>query len=53
MSEDVVLVSHDGPVAVVTLNRPQALNSFTRDMHRALWAALDRAAAGPERGAEY
>ncbi len=32
-----------GAVAVVTLNRPQALNSFTRRMHRALWAALDRA----------
>ena len=34
-----------GAVALVTLNRPQALNSFTRQMHRDLWAALDRAEA--------
>ena len=37
----------EGAVAVVTLNRPQALNSFTRRMHRALWASLDRAQADP------
>ena len=37
----------DGAVAVVTLNRPQALNSFTRRMHHALWAALDRAEGDP------
>ena len=30
-----------GAVALVTLNRPQALNSFTRQMHHDLWAALD------------
>ena len=34
-----------GNVAVVTLNRPQSLNSFTRQMHHDLWAALDRAEA--------
>ncbi|MBW8723321.1 MAG: enoyl-CoA hydratase/isomerase family protein, partial [Polaromonas sp.] len=33
--------------AVVTLNRPQALNSFTRQMHRELGAALDKAEADP------
>src|SRR3569832_2533972 len=33
---------HPGAVAVVTLNRPSSLNSFTRAMHRELWAALDR-----------
>jgi 2-(1,2-epoxy-1,2-dihydrophenyl)acetyl-CoA isomerase len=27
---------------LVTLNRPLALNSFTRPMHQELWAALDR-----------
>jgi 2-(1,2-epoxy-1,2-dihydrophenyl)acetyl-CoA isomerase len=32
-------------VALVTLNRPQALNSFTRQMHHDLWVALDRAEA--------
>ncbi|MDO9438464.1 enoyl-CoA hydratase-related protein [Hydrogenophaga sp.] len=34
-----------GAVALVTLNRPDALNSFTRQMHRDLWAALDLAEA--------
>jgi 2-(1,2-epoxy-1,2-dihydrophenyl)acetyl-CoA isomerase len=32
-------------VALLTLNRPEALNSFTRQMHHDLWAALDRAEA--------
>lgn len=41
MSEATVLHETRGSVAIVTLNRPQALNSFTRDMHRALWAVLD------------
>src|SRR4051812_29732803 len=36
-----VLYEARGAVALVTLNRPQALNSFTRQMHRELWAALD------------
>jgi 2-(1,2-epoxy-1,2-dihydrophenyl)acetyl-CoA isomerase len=40
-----VLYAIEGAVAVVTLNRPQALNSFTRRMHGELWAALDRAEA--------
>jgi 2-(1,2-epoxy-1,2-dihydrophenyl)acetyl-CoA isomerase len=42
MSEATVLHETRGSVAIVTLNRPQALNSFTRDMHRALWTILDR-----------
>ncbi len=37
-----------GAVALVTLNRPQALNSFTRQMHHDLWAALDQAEADAE-----
>ncbi len=28
-------------IALITLNRPAALNSFTKQMHRALWAAFD------------
>ena len=40
-----VLYEARGAVALVTLNRPQALNSFTRQMHRDLWAALDMAEA--------
>lgn len=37
-----VLYEEQGAVAVLTLNRPASLNSFTRSMHRALWSALDR-----------
>jgi len=40
-----VLYEAQGAVALVTLNRPQALNSFTRQMHHDLWAALDLAEA--------
>ena len=46
-SEPTVLYAEAGAVATVTLNRPQALNSFTRQMHRDLWAALDQAEANP------
>ena len=45
MTEPTVLYSARGAVALVTLNRPQALNSFTRQMHKDLWAALDQAEA--------
>ncbi len=45
VAESSVLYSEQGPVALITLNRPQALNSFTRQMHRDLWAAMDRAEA--------
>ncbi len=42
MTEKTVLYSTRGAVALITLNRPLALNSFTRQMHRELWEALDR-----------
>jgi 2-(1,2-epoxy-1,2-dihydrophenyl)acetyl-CoA isomerase len=42
MTEMTVLYSIQGAVALITLNRPQALNSFTRQMHKELWEALDR-----------
>ena len=45
MTEETVLYETRGAVALVTLNRPQSLNSFTRAMHNALWAALDRVEA--------
>jgi 2-(1,2-epoxy-1,2-dihydrophenyl)acetyl-CoA isomerase len=45
MSEPAVLYAEQGAVAIITLNRPQSLNSFTRQMHRDLWAALDQAHA--------
>jgi len=47
VAESSVLYVEQGAVAVATLNRPQALNSFTRQMHRDLWAALDRVEANP------
>mgnify|MGYP000134865471 CR=1 FL=1 len=48
MSDPTVLYEELGAVAVATLNRPQSLNSFTRQMHRDLWAALDKAEADPQ-----
>ncbi|MDB5872946.1 MAG: Unsaturated acyl-CoA hydratase [Ramlibacter sp.] len=45
MTEKSVLYETRGAVALVTLNRPQALNSFTRQMHQELWAALDQVEA--------
>jgi 2-(1,2-epoxy-1,2-dihydrophenyl)acetyl-CoA isomerase len=47
MTEPSVLFEARAAVALVTLNRPHALNSFTRPMHQALWAALDRVEADP------
>jgi 2-(1,2-epoxy-1,2-dihydrophenyl)acetyl-CoA isomerase len=44
---ETVLYEVRGAVALVTLNRPQALNSFTREMHHSLWRAFDQAEANP------
>ena len=46
-STDSILYEERGAVAVVTLNRPAALNSFTREMHQSLRRTLDRAEAAP------
>jgi 2-(1,2-epoxy-1,2-dihydrophenyl)acetyl-CoA isomerase len=46
-AEAPILFEVQGGVGIVTLNRPQALNSFTRPMHKALWDALDEAEANP------
>lgn len=46
MSDTVLYAVEDG-VAILTLNRPDKLNSFTVEMHGALAAALDRAEADP------
>ena len=45
MTDALVLISNDGPVRTLTLNRPAALNSFTGAMHAQLRPALDAAAA--------
>jgi 2-(1,2-epoxy-1,2-dihydrophenyl)acetyl-CoA isomerase len=44
MSDSLVQRADHGRVRVLTLNRPQALNSFTRAMHGELLPALDAAA---------
>lgn len=48
MSEEPVLFEAREGYALVTLNRPDKLNSFNEGQHRALTAALDRAEAEPD-----
>ena len=45
MSDALVLVTQEGAVRTITLNRPKALNSFTSAMHVELAAALGAAEA--------
>jgi 2-(1,2-epoxy-1,2-dihydrophenyl)acetyl-CoA isomerase len=45
MNDDLVLITTEGAVRTLTLNRPAALNSFTGAMHTQLLAALNDAAA--------
>jgi 2-(1,2-epoxy-1,2-dihydrophenyl)acetyl-CoA isomerase len=45
MTDRTVLFEARANVALITLNRPASLNSFTREMHHDLWAALDQAEA--------
>jgi 2-(1,2-epoxy-1,2-dihydrophenyl)acetyl-CoA isomerase len=39
---DAILLDIQGPTAVITLNRPERLNSFNESMHQALTAALEQ-----------
>ena len=39
---ETIQLGHDGPIARITLNRPDRLNSFTAQMHEELRDALDR-----------
>ena len=41
MTDQTILLEQKGHVARITLNRPDRLNSFTRQMHQELAAALD------------
>jgi len=49
LSSGPVLLNWHGDVAVITLNRPDKLNSFTREMHRTLRQAIDHVEAGRAR----
>lgn len=40
MSEEIILISRDGPVAIVTLNRPQAMNALSSALRRDLARAF-------------
>ena len=40
-----VLVTNDGAVRTLSLNRPNALNAFTAELHAELMAALNTAAS--------
>ena len=44
---DAIEVEHRGPVTWVTLNRPEAMNSLTPELHHALQAAFAGFAADP------
>jgi enoyl-CoA hydratase/carnithine racemase len=48
MSYQDVLFEVDGPVATITLNRPEALNAWTDEMGEELADAVGRAEADPE-----
>ena len=46
--EELVLLERDGAVAVMTLNRPQALNAMTTDMLHTMVRLLDQIEEDPE-----
>ncbi len=48
MSTPVLLEERDGPVAVLTLNRPDRMNALSRDLRQALAEAVDRLEADPQ-----
>jgi 2-(1,2-epoxy-1,2-dihydrophenyl)acetyl-CoA isomerase len=48
MSDDVLLIERDGPVTVLTLNRPRARNALDKALLLALGRGLAAAAADPE-----
>lgn len=45
---DFLIISHDGPVTTLTINRPHALNAIHPPLHEALQEALDRFATDPD-----
>jgi 2-(1,2-epoxy-1,2-dihydrophenyl)acetyl-CoA isomerase len=47
MSEEVLIVEREDAIAIVTMNRPQAKNALSRELHTALGAALQKLADDP------
>jgi enoyl-CoA hydratase len=45
---DAVLVEEDGPVRILTMNRPEALNAFDGELHHALPDALHEVSDDPK-----
>jgi enoyl-CoA hydratase len=43
-----LLVEKDGPIAIVTLNRPEAMNALSRALRQALQAAISELDADPQ-----
>ena len=48
MSEPVILVEQHGEAAIVTLNRPQAMNALSRELRAAIADTFDRLEADPK-----
>ena len=48
MSEPVLLVERDGPVAVVTLNRPEQMNALSTELRFAIGEAFTSLEADDE-----
>lgn len=44
MSEEVLIVEREDAIAIVTMNRPQARNALSRELHTALGATLQKLA---------
>lgn len=47
-ADDTVLVSSDGPVRIVTMNRPDERNPFNREMHEGMLRALTDLSDDPD-----
>jgi enoyl-CoA hydratase/carnithine racemase len=46
-TSEVILCEQDGPVGIITLNRPEAMNTISHELEVELHAALDRAEQDP------
>ncbi|MGB1068739.1 MAG: enoyl-CoA hydratase-related protein, partial [Henriciella sp.] len=48
MSDPIILVERDGPVAIVTMNRPEAMNALNRALRRELVLTFRSLAEDPD-----